>query len=180
MDMQQALQLAKDAGFEVVAPIDPQKLWFREEVRDMCAVCKRYDKRWVCPPACGTIDEMSERYHRYQNGVVFQTICRMDDEYDFEVMGEVMTRQREATKKLINMLGEIDEDIAAFGNDGCGNCTECTYPDAPCRFPNRAFPSMEACGLVVGDVCKDNDVTYYYGKNTVAYTGGFLFNPKDA
>ena len=32
----------------------------------------------------------------------------------------------------------------------CGICKTCTYPDAPCRFPDRARRSMEACGIDVG------------------------------
>jgi predicted metal-binding protein len=180
MEMETALNIAREAGFDVVAPLDPGKLNFRTEVRDMCAVnkCGMYEKRWSCPPACGTLDEIAERCLQYQNGVLFQTICRLDDEYDFEGMAGLMETQQKAMKKLLDALVKSGEDIRPFGSDGCNNCKECTYPDAPCRFPERAFPSMEGCGLLVSDVCKDNDVPYYYGKNTVAFTGGFLFNPK--
>ena len=33
---------------------------------------------------------------------------------------------------------------------------------------------MEAYGLLVSQVCKDNDLGYYYGKDTVTYTGLML------
>ena len=180
MEMQAALRLAEDAGFEVVAPMDPSKLNFMSEVRDMCAAdkCRQYNKRWTCPPGCGTLDEMSELCLSYSDGVIFQTICRMEDEYDFETMGEVFKKLQESTKKLLEMIIESGEDMLPFGNDGCYNCEECTYPDDPCRFPEKAFPSLEACGLMVADVCMQNDVPYYYGKNTIAFTGGFLFNRK--
>ena len=181
MEVKKALEIAKEAGFEVAEPMDPQKLVFRSEVRDMCAVnkCGHYGKKWVCPPACGTLEEMQGRYKRFRDGVIVQSICRMDDEFDLDAWGEMMKRHRSATKNLLSTLDTIDEEVVPFGSDGCGKCKECAYPDNPCRFPGHAFPSLEACGLVVGDVCKDNNVPYYYGKNTIAFTGAFLFNPAD-
>ena len=176
MDINKAMTITKEAGFDTVAEMDPKKLQFRQEVRDMCAACKAYGKRWTCPPACGEIDEMPERYHRYSNGIIFQTIVNYEDEFDYEGMGQAMRRQGKSIGRLIDLLSGIDEEIMLFGSDGCGNCEECTYPDNPCRFPDRAFPSMEATGLLVSDVCKDNDVKYYYGRNIVAFTGAFLFN----
>jgi predicted metal-binding protein len=122
---------------------------------------------------------MPGRYHRFRDGVIFQVICRMEDEYDYEAIDAGMKVFKGAMGKLLEVLNETDEETVPFGSDGCGLCGECTYPGAPCRFPRRSFPSLEACGLMVSDLCKDNDVPYYYGKNTVAFTGAFLFNPKD-
>jgi hypothetical protein len=63
-----------------------------------------------------------------------------------------------------------------MGSGGCGmQCAKCTYPDQPCRFPDKAFTSMEAYGLLVTDVCKSADTPYYYGRNTVTFTGCVLF-----
>lgn len=35
--------------------------------------------------------------------------------------------------------------------------------------------SMEAYGLFVSRVCKDNDVPYYHGPGTIAYTACVLY-----
>jgi len=179
LELHRAIEIAKESGFEIAEPMNPQKLKFLPAVHDMCATnkCRQYGKKWVCPPACGEISEMAGRYHRFQDGVVFQTICRMDDEYDLEGMYEVMANHKKSMGVLLKTLSELDEEVVPFGSDGCGFCDECTYPDTPCRFPDRAFPSLEACGLLVSDVCADNGVPYYYGRNTVAFTGAFLFNP---
>lgn len=181
MDMQTAINIAKEAGFEVAEPLDPATFAYRTEVRDMCEAnkCGLYDKRWTCPPACGTLEDLQERCSRFQNGVLIQSICRMEDEFDVEAMTDTMEENEKAMKKLAELLAQTGEETMPFGSDGCKTCKECTYPDAPCRFPDLAFPSLEACGLVVGDVCKANDVPYYYGKNTIAFSGGFLFNPRD-
>jgi predicted metal-binding protein len=54
------------------------------------------------------------------------------------------------------------------------HCKTCTYPDAPCRFPEKMSASMEALGMVVSDVCKDNKLPYYYGAGTLTFVGCVL------
>ena len=80
------------------------------------------------------------------------------------------------------LLQEKYEDVLGLGGAGCDICKECTYPDAPCRFPKKRMSGMEGYGLVVADVCRDNGLLYYYGKDTITYTGMFLIkeNKKSA
>jgi predicted metal-binding protein len=61
-----------------------------------------------------------------------------------------------------------------LGSGGCKNCARCTYPDAPCAFPEKMIVSMEAAGIVVSDICKSSNIPYYYGPNTLTYTGCVL------
>ena len=61
-----------------------------------------------------------------------------------------------------------------MGVGACSLCEECTYPDAPCRFPDRMATSMEACGLFVSKVCTDNGLAYNYGQGNMAFTSCFL------
>lgn len=56
------------------------------------------------------------------------------------------------------------------GAGGCSLCGDaCTYPDAPCRHPDRARRSMEACGMEVTTLAKDCGIHYMNGENTVTY-----------
>ena len=61
-----------------------------------------------------------------------------------------------------------------LGAGGCRICPQCAYPD-PCRFPDKAMSSMEASGLFVTRVFKDNGVPYYYGPKTITYTACVLY-----
>ncbi len=56
----------------------------------------------------------------------------------------------------------------------CTLCPSCSCPDAPCRYPERAFNSMEAAGLLVSDVCSAARIPYYHGKGTIAYVSCVL------
>ena len=92
-------------------------------------------------------------------------------------------------KKISAELGALNSGSGAFGkasgeNEGflplgdgyCGRCKECTYPNSPCRFPDRSMSSMEAFGLFVSDVCRKNGIAYNYGPGKMCYTGCVLFN----
>ena len=175
ISIEKAIEMALEQGFDTAASIDPSKLWFRQEVRDMCAECRSYNTRWTCPPACGTLEEATARVIPYSRGILVQTICRMENEFDYEAWGSTSRKHGDNFLVLTQKLDEMGIDIMALGAGGCRRCDSCTYPDEPCRFPDLARPSMEACGLMVGDVCKDNGITYYYGRNTVAYNCCILF-----
>lgn len=55
-------------------------------------------------------------------------------------------------------------------------CSQCTYPDSPSRFPDKAIPSMEAYGLLVSKVCEKSGLPYYYGPKTLTYTSCVLID----
>ena len=60
--MNNAMNAAREVGFETVEPLNVETLHAMVEVRDMCATdkCDAYGKNWSCPPACGTLDELQE------------------------------------------------------------------------------------------------------------------------
>ncbi len=147
-----------------------------EEVRDMCAVdkCHAYDKTWTCPPGCGTIHECEARMKSYDWGVLVQTTACLEDSMDYEGMMEGENKQKAASKVLTAELRKEYKDVLPLCAASCDICKKCTYPDAPCRFPEKAVSAMEGYGLLVSKVCKDNGIDYYYGPNTVTYTGLFL------
>ena len=64
--------------------------------------------------------------------------------------------------------------MLALGAGCCTQCAVCSYPDSPCRFPEKMVSSMEAYGMLVLEVCQKNGMAYYYGPNTIAYTSCFL------
>ena len=85
-------------------------------------------------------------------------------------------QHKESFLKMNTLLREQHADVLALGAGCCTLCKKCTYPDEPCRFPDKQISSMEAYGLVVLEVCKANNLPYYYGKCTISYTGCFLFD----
>ena len=89
-------------------------------------------------------------------------------------MMETEARHKEYFVEFEKKLREIYPDMLAIGAGCCTKCKVCTYPNAPCRFPKQAFSSMEAYGMLVTQVCQANELQYYYGDCTIAYTSCYL------
>ena len=168
---------ASECGFTHSSPLDVSKLEFLQNVRDMCNAnrCDQFGRSWSCPPACASLDEMRERVKSYSGGLLVQTVGEIEDSYDWEGIMETGARQKTNFARLWNALEKEYGSVLAMGTGSCKLCESCTYPDAPCRFPDRKEVSMEACGLFVSKVCADNDLAYNYGPNKVSFTSCFLF-----
>ena len=176
MDYERLCAIGAECGFSQVARLNPATIELREEVRAMCASgkCHMYGKNWSCPPACGTLEELRARIARYREGVLVQTVGELEDSMDGEGMMEAETLHKAHFSEMYARLRQETSGLLALGAGSCTRCKQCSYPDAPCRFPEQMTSSMEACGMLVLQVCKDNGLTYYYGPNTIAYTSCFL------
>lgn len=175
MNYQELAALAEKTGFTSWGKLDPATIELKPEVRDMCAACGMYDKRWSCPPGCGSLEEISGKIRQYSQGILVQSTGDVEDSFDFEAMQEIEAAHKSRFAALHGELAERKIPHLALGAGCCTMCKECTYPDAPCRFPEKMMSSMEACGMVVLEVCQANDLPYYYGSQTMTYTSCILF-----
>jgi predicted metal-binding protein len=167
---------ALEAGFSQAGELNMKALVFMPEVRDMCRAdrCNRYDKNWRCPPGCGGIEEAAERAARYSYGIIVQTIGRMEDDFDYEAIQETGEKHKKNFASLVEKLKARYTDVLPMGAGTCSICEKCSYPDAPCRFPDKSISSMEAYGLWVSKVCELSAIPYYNGELTVTYTSCYL------
>lgn len=167
---------AEKYGFSHAGVLRAESLRLRSEVRDMCSAdkCQMYGKSWMCPPACGSLEENTQKITPYKAGIIVQTTGQLEDDYDYEGMTEAGRLQKERFFAFGDILRKNYPDMLALSSGGCELCKACTYPDAPCRHPESATPSMEAFGLLVSDVCKSNGMGYYYGPQTITYSACYL------
>jgi hypothetical protein len=101
-------------------------------------------------------------------------VGELEDELDGETMLETEARHKETFQKLEKILRKRFPKMLAMGAGCCTKCKVCTCPEEPCRFPGESFSSMEAYGMLVTQICQANDVKYYYGPCTIAYTSCYL------
>ena len=178
MDIQQAIQIARDCGFETAAPLSVPTLHANPEVRNMCAKdkCRRYNQCWACPPACGSVEECEIRMRQFSNGILVQSVGDLEDEWDIEGMQQIEKRHKARFDEAVQRWHAAHAgQLLPLAAGSCTRCKTCTYPDAPCRFPELQLQSMEAYCLLVNEICTCNGVPYYYGKNRLAYTSCLLF-----
>ena len=176
MTYEQLAKMAEEAGFSAWAPLDMSTIELKPEVRDMCATntCGQYAKRWSCPPGCGTLEECTQRLTACTHGILVQSYGDIEDGFDFEAMMEIESDHKDHFSEMYEALREAGASVLAIGAGCCTQCAKCTYPDEPCRFPDKMIASMEAYGMVVLEACKANGLTYYYGADQMAYTSCFL------
>lgn len=164
-------------GFSHTGPLNPSVIQLHPEVREACAAdrCRSYDKNWVCPPACGTLEQCAAQLRRYSTGLLVQTTGPLEDSMDYEAMMELAAQHGASFDKFADEVRAEYPGALVLGDGACRRCKTCTYPDAPCRFPERRSSAMEAFGMVVSEVCARSDLPYYYGPGTLTYIGCVLF-----
>jgi len=170
------IKKALELGFSQAAPLNIATLVPRQDVRDMCAAdkCGAYGKNWTCPPHCGSLEECSERIQTYHHGILLQTVGTLEKAIDTKAYRRTEQLHIELFHRFCEMLREEYPEALCLGSGGCRICKTCSWPD-PCRFPEKAWASMEGYGLFVTQVCRDNGLPYHHGERTITYTACVLF-----
>lgn len=150
--------------------LSPSEIPFSEEVRKACEAnyCGRYGKCWTCPPGAGDWQKLRDMFRSYEHAFVYTTKHELEDSFDVEGMDEGRKRHEELDEAILARI-ESDETHLLAGAGSCSICAKCTYPDAPCRFPEKARRSMEACGMDVVHLAAKCGIHYINGTDTVTY-----------
>lgn len=151
------------------AVVDVSDIIFSPNVVAACEknYCGKYNTCWTCPPALGDLDSLKKKYEKYKKALVFTTKSLLEDSFDFEGMMTARAEHDKTQNVIVDSLGL--EDCTLLGAGGCTICEKCTYPDAPCRFPEKVITSVEANGINVVELAKTANINYYNGENTVTY-----------
>lgn len=155
----------------------PRDIPFSAEVRKMCEAnrCGMYGKCWTCPPGVGNWEELRDRYSAYETAFVFSTCHALEDSFDIEGMQAAGAAHKHLDEVIAAGMRGFAGQYVHLGAGGCTICKVCTYPDAPCRFPERARQSMEACGIDVVTLSRQVGIRYINGADTVTYFSLLLF-----
>jgi predicted metal-binding protein len=155
---------------------------FSDQVITACAqnYCGRYGKRWGCPPAVGNPRALREKLLKYEYALVFSTRHELEDSFDLEGMNA--GREAHCRTEAEVLRSCAFEAYIALGASSCDLCKECTYPNAPCRFPDRMKMTVESHGIDVVALCASAGLSYSGGERTVTYFSVVFFrqNKKDA
>ena len=169
-------KILKESGIFQYGLVDTANIRFTQEVRAMCEVntCRQYGKTWACPPAVGTVEECRARVQQYDTMLVFSVKYDLEDSFDYEGMTVGMLQFKKSCRLLDAALKPYIKDYFILSNEGCDLCSECTYPDAPCRHPDRSHGSLEGYGIFVSELAKQAGIRYNSGADTMTYFGGLV------
>jgi len=167
------------AGFQDSGVVRTASLRFHEEVRKLCEEnrCRCYDTSWACPPAVGTLKECRKQVMQFDRLQLYSGTCLLRSGMDFESVGAFMKEFKVRGRKLGKRLRAIlPQRMLLLSNESCGQCDPCTWPNAPCRFPDELQPSIEGYGFMISELARETGVPYLNGKNTVTFFGAVLYN----
>ena len=174
------LQVQIDAGLQPDAPCGGRGTCGKCDVQIRASAQEEWQRVRACQTAVQSDLELlsplpAQRAHlplsRWDSG---SDGGQLEDSMDGEGMMEAESLHKRHFSDMHELLRKEYPALLAIGAGTCKHCKQCSYPDEPCRFPDRMTSSMEAMGMLVLEVCKRNDLSYYYGPNTIAYTSCFL------
>ena len=79
-------------------------------------------------------------------GILLQTVGALEKTIDTKGYRQAEQRHLRQFHAFAERIQEVYPDALCLGAGGCRICRKCAYPD-PCRFPEKACPSMEGYGI---------------------------------
>ena len=167
-------------NFKEYKEFDLNLIRIDQAVRNICKqnACGQYGKNHMCPPAIKDIKEWEKEIFTYKNAIIVTKVYQTRNSFDMKSMLEGIV---DFQKTLVGLKEDLQDEFPEkrpllLGAGSCFICKKCTYIDGePCRFPEKAIPSIEACGVDVMSLSKSAGVKYNNGKNTVTYIGVILY-----
>jgi predicted metal-binding protein len=160
---------AKRSGFSFARIMEAGDIAIEPWVRMKCRFgCSLYGRSLCCPPASPGEQEMSAVISRYRHALLVQG----------SPPSRSFHEQLLALERAVFLAGY--PEALAFGAGPCPVCPSCPQSGG-CRFPDKARPSMEACGVDIYETAHRaglslNPVSHRQG--FVKYVGLVLFDKK--
>lgn len=198
---EELVRALRACGLDRVQLISTGEIAFDESLRDLCRAnaCGFYGKSYTCPPHVGSVGALASRVRRFRQAAVMQKVYVLADSFDYEGMQRglrdfcrVLDQVAETARELLDATELVAAQTAAqpdlsrpdMGQDfwllGAGACERCGTCGAltgePCRNPERARISLEACGVHVSALAEAAHMPYLNGANTVTYFAALLFD----
>lgn len=155
-----------------------EEITFQPQFRKLCEAnaCGMYGRNWMCPPCVGPVEELIAQARGYRWALVYQTVDRLEDSFDFEGMVEAARRMSRLAQTVRAQLELPDPSPLYLAAGACGICPVCAKTeDKPCRFPQLALSSLEAYGIDVSQLASLAGMNYTSGPDTVTYFAAVLF-----
>ena len=158
---------------------DTQLIKFEPEIRSLCEknTCGNFKQNHMCPPAVDSIEKWKTIIQAFDTAVMVTKVYPTKNSFDFEGMQEGLAGFGK-TLRNIKTSFEIqypENKVFLLGAGPCLVCKTCSYIDnEPCRSPEKAHPSLEACGIDVISLAIELNLQYNNGENTITYFGMVL------
>jgi len=150
--LEEYCELAKKWGATSAKVIKPENIIVAEWVRLKCQYgCGGYGECLTCPPLSPTPD-FTRKMLKYYSKALLLTYEKVKYNNETELRTDIRENVAELERRFF-----LDGYYKAFGI-AAGPCSLCDFCDVnkPCKFPRKARPSMEACGIDVYETMRNS------------------------
>lgn len=170
-----------EQGFTEYQPLNVSLIRIDPAVRKLCEanVCGSYGRNHMCPPSVDGIDKWRDLIMGFDQAMIVSKVYTMENKYDMKAMFEGAKDFEVSLRKARESIEEQHPgmDVIILGAGPCMFCKRCSkLDDLPCLHPDKAYPSVEACGIDVMSLSRDTGVKYNNEANTVTYFGLVLYS----
>ncbi len=168
MDIRKYIDLQKIFEYRIVQTKD---IPFSQEFLKYCRenLCGQYNINWTCPPAVSQQKEQEKITNGYTQAAFFSCKYEINDINDEKEVDEARNKTMDILRDVTQKIKNDGINCLAYGCSSCKICENCSYPDKPCNFPDKAIVPIEACGINVYELARIANMKYYDGKNTIIY-----------
>ncbi len=150
--------------------IKTDELTFTPRVRHICETeCQMYGKSWACPPAVGTVEACEAKCRSFPEALLIATITEVNDISNIEETLATRAGHEAITRQVHDMVREESQETMALSTESCAHCEKCTYPNAPCRFPEKMYPCVESYGILVTALAETHGIDFLAEGNLVTW-----------
>lgn len=157
--------------------VKTEELTFSDRIRYICQhECPMYGKTWACPPAVGEVADCRARCMGYDSGLLISTITEVPDISDIQACLDTRQDHEEITRQAAELLSRQVGDVFILSSEACSQCPDCTYPNAPCRHPDKMHPCIESHGIVLTELAEKYGIEFQYGDHVVTWFSLLLYH----
>ena len=102
-------------------------------------------------------------------------ICRTECPQYGKSTLDTRASHEEITHQVAALVQAQGAETYALSTESCAVCPACTYPNAPCRRPDRMFPCVESHGILVTDIAERYGIDFQSGGNIVTWFSLILY-----
>ncbi len=171
------ISAALEMGFSVAGDVNTDFIECEEDIRALCAPdkCPNYGSGWICPPGCGSVENCRGIVQRYKNALLLQSISENVDMSRGEELQRLAETHNRLAAELFVRIRIEQGDAYLLTTGGCALCEKCSYPDEPCRFPDKNRGSLSAFGINVEKLCKKAGIEYSFIPSVVRLIACVLY-----
>ena len=159
--------------------INPKILKPKKQIRELCFEnkCDNFKQNYMCPPAIGSIDELTKKISFFNKGFLFQ----FEEFFDAKNLGKLIESKLKFHDKVLSIEKTIKTEIKpktvwGFIAGNCELCKPCKIVlNKPCPHKEKARTSLEAIGIDVLLLLKNFSIDNNFYKDKVIWTGAVLY-----